>query len=267
MVFTAALAIAGCDKVAGDKGVLATVGNEKITQADLDIELKASGTPQAKNPVVQRAALEQIVTRKLLAQAAREDELDRAPDAAVMKAANIETFEAGLELRALQRKVVKPTPAEVSTFIQGHPEMFAQRTGYLVERLQVTVRPDADLVAALEPTKTLEQVVSVLDARGIKYRRVVDQVDTLRADPRLTTAIRKLAPGEPFVTPEPDGFSVSSVRQTAVQPVVGADATRVASTLILADRRAKAIKDRLEALRKERVKMPAVAKAETAKPK
>ena len=129
------------------------------------------------------------------------------------------------------------------------------------------VRPDADLVAALEPTKTLEEVARVLQARGIKFRQSVDQLDTLRADPRLTAVIQKLAPGEPFVLPEPDGFSVSSIRQTSVQPVVGAQANTAAESLMLADRRSKAIKDRLEALRTERVKMPKAEKAETAKPK
>jgi hypothetical protein len=54
------------------------------------------------------------------------------------------------------------TPAEAAAFVASHPEMFAQRTGYLVDQLHVRAAPG--IVEALKPTKTLAEVESVLKA-------------------------------------------------------------------------------------------------------
>jgi hypothetical protein len=68
--------------------------------------------------------------------------------------------------------------------------------------------------------------------------------------------VRRLAPGEPFIVDEPGGFTVNSIRQSVVQPVVGPQAEAIAADLLLAQRRAKALQDRLAALKAERVKYP-----------
>jgi EpsD family peptidyl-prolyl cis-trans isomerase len=252
----AALAIAGCSKPGGDKGELATVGGEKVTAAQLDAELKATEVARPDDPAVRREALDRIVTRKLLAQAARAEKLERTPQNSLLKAATIESFEAGLELQAIGDKVAAPTAAEAAAFVQDHPEMFAQRTGYLIDQLHVNAKPDQALIAALQPTKSLAEVERILQGRNVPFRRSVEQLDSLRADPRIIAAVRKLAPGEPLVMSEPYGFSVSSVRQSSVQPVVGAQATAIAAKLLTAERRNKAMSDRIAALKAEKVKSP-----------
>ena len=260
IVLAATLSIAGCGKTGGDRSVLATVGNERITQSMLDAELRTSDPPPADDPAARRAVLDQIVVRKLLAQAARQEKLDKSREALILKAVGIETLEASLELREVQAKVAKPSPTDVAAFIQGHPEMFARRTLYLVERLYLRGPADPTLLAALKPTRTLEEVVRVLDARDRPYRRSVEQLDTLRADPRLTAAIQTLAPGEPFVLNDAGALTVGSVRQSAIQPIVEPQATQLAGELVLAQRRAKAVKDRIAALKAERVVYPGAAK-------
>lgn len=252
----AALAIAGCGKAAGDKDVLATVGSQKITVAQLDSELKVGGVADAANPKVRQAALDQIVARKLLALAAREGKLDSSPEARVLKAATVETFEAALQRRMVLETVARPTPAQAAAFIQAHPEMFAQRTGYLIDQLHVATPSDTTLMDALRPAMTLEAVESVLQARSIPFRRSVEQLDTLRADPRLTAAVRKLRPGEPFVLLEPGGFTVSRVRGSQVQPVAGAQATTIATELLLAQNRAQALQAWLDAQKAAKVRYP-----------
>lgn len=256
----AALAVSGCSKVGGDKDTLAVVGSEKVTQAQLDAELKAGEVPRATEADVRNAALDQIVTRKLLAQAARAEKLDATPEGRFTKAAAMESYEAGLELRAIRDKVAAPTAAEAEAFVQAHPEMFARRSGYLIDQLHIKTQNDPALFQALQPTKTLADVERLLQSRGIPFRRSVEQMDTLRADPRLSTAIGKLGPGEPFVLNEPGGFTVSAVRQTTVQPVVGPAATAIAKEMLLAQRRGKATQDRVAALRAEKIKPPKAAK-------
>ncbi len=252
----AALTLAGCGKAGGDKAALATVGSDKITPAELDVELKATDAARPDDPAYRKAALEQIITRKLLAQAAREEKLDKTPENAILRAAASEAWEAGLELRKITDKVPAPTAADAAAFVQAHPDMFAQRTGYLIDQLHVREKPDPALVAALQPTKSLAEAERVLQGRNISFRRSTEQLDTLRADPRIAAAVRKLAPGEPLVMSEPDGFSVSSVRQSAVQPLVGPEANAIATQMVLAERRSKAMSDRIAALKAAKVKYP-----------
>jgi len=261
VAIVATLAIAGCGRTGGDTVVLATVGGEQITQSDLDAELGVRGISRADNPEVRRAALEQIVTRKLLARAARAEDLGKTAQGRTIRAAAMESVDAGLALGAMQATVKPPTPAEAQAYVQAHPERFAERSGYVFDQLRASIPPDPVLVAALGPAKTLEEVENVLQARGIPFRRSVQGLDTLRANPQLSAAIRKLPPGEPFMLNEPGGFSVSRVRQSIVKPVVGAQANAIAADLLLAERRDRVIEERIAALRTSLVKYPAAAPA------
>ena len=251
-VAAAALVMAGCGAGAGGD-VVAKVGAEKITKAQLDAELTLSGAADPTNPAVRKAMLEQIVARKLLAQEARAEKLDKSAEAAALRIAAIETYEANLERSAMMSTVPKPTDADATTFIQAHPEMFGERTGYVIERLNVVTKADPALVQALEPAKTLEAVESVLTQRGIAYTRSVSQVDTLQAAPQLTATLRRLQPGEPFVVPEPNGFTVGRVRDSKVQPLAGPAAVRVASEIVYSQRQTTKMKERLDALKAKKV--------------
>jgi EpsD family peptidyl-prolyl cis-trans isomerase len=265
MALAAAALLAGCSSGGKDDPVLAKVGAEQVTASQVETEMRAAGVANPSDPALRKAALDQIVVRKLMAQAAREEKLTQTREAMILKAAAVESHEAGLERTAILAKVAKPTPAEADAFVKAHPEMFAERTGYLIERLTVPTPPDPALIEALKPTKTLEAAEAVLKSRNIAYRRGVDQLDTLRAAPQLTAAIRGLPAGEPFVLPEGGGFIIGVVRGSKVQPVPPADAAKIAGELILAQRSAKAMQDRLEALKKDKVSYPAAAPSKPAK--
>jgi hypothetical protein len=143
--------------------------------------------------------------------------------------------------------------------------MFAQRTGYLLDQLLVPAQQDPTLLEALKPTKTLEDVERILQERKIPYRRGTQSMDTLRADPGLSKVMTTLPPGEPFLLPDPAGFTVSRVRDKRVQPLTGPAAEAVAKELLWAERRTKALKDRLAELRKDKVAYgPAFAPKEKA---
>jgi peptidyl-prolyl cis-trans isomerase C len=262
----AVVLVAGCSKGDGDnKDIAAEVAGDKITTAELQTELKGAGVKNVDDPKIQRAALEEIIARKLLAKAARAEKLDKAPDVLAAKAAAEEAFDANLDRRATIAKIPEPTAAEVTAFVQAHPEMFAQRTGYLLDQLLVPAQQDPTLLEALKPTKTLEDVERILQERKIPYRRGTQSMDTLRADPGLSRVMTRLPPGEPFLLPDPAGFTVSRVRDKRVQPLTGPAAEKVAKELLWAERRTKALKDRLEALRKDKVAYgPAFAPKEKA---
>jgi len=255
----AALAAAGCQPANDKNPVLARVGSEKITQADVDAELKMNGVKQTDDPKVRRAALEQIINRELFAREARERGLTNNAQAQAIREATVETFEASLARAALAAEAKKPTPEEVASYIQAHPEKFADRRVYLVERLRAQGQPDAAVLEALKPTQTLEAAEAVLRDRKIPYRRTLDELDTLRAATEVARSLGALRPGEPFVLPEPGGFSVGRVRQQQARPLDGGEAKTVAAAILIAERQGKAIAERLRALRAEKVTYEAAA--------
>ena len=63
---TAVLVLAGCNRDGTGDGVAATVGGEKITQAQISAELRAAGG-DATNAVQRTTRLQQIIARKLYA--------------------------------------------------------------------------------------------------------------------------------------------------------------------------------------------------------
>jgi EpsD family peptidyl-prolyl cis-trans isomerase len=243
-------ALTGCDKVpAGKAEVAARVYGEKITVPELDAELKAAGVPDVNDPNLRREALQRIILRKLLAKSAHDQKLDRDPSYPALKMAAIETFDAGLAQRAALDKAVAPTLQDASAFVAQHPEMFAQRTVYLVDELLVAQQPDPGLVAALEPVNDFDAIEKILQDRRVAYRRGADQLDTVRMDPNLSLQIARLPAGAAFVLPSPTGFVIARVRASKVQPVTGEPATTVASSILTAQRKQKAVNDAVEALR------------------
>jgi EpsD family peptidyl-prolyl cis-trans isomerase len=249
----AAVIVASCSQGAPGKDVAAVVAGETITVAELDREMATSGAPKTSDPAVRRAVLDTIIVRKLLAKAARAEKLDKTPEALAAKRIADETFDAGLDRVATIARTPRPTPAEVKAYIAAHPEMFAHRTGYLIEQLQVPRRHTPDLFEALRPTKTLEAAEAVLKARQLPYRRVVLPMDTLRADPRISEAVARLPAGEPFIMPSPGGFTVNRVRGSQVSPVTGGRAEAIAAERIQTERINKALRDRLDTLHREQV--------------
>lgn len=245
--------MAGCGPRDPGDAVVATVMGEKITAGELDRELRAARVAKPQDPVVRRAALEEIVTRKLLAKAARIEGLDRQPQILAAKATADEVFDAKLYQAATLAKVAPPTAAEAKAFVQANPTMFERRTIYLLEELRAPIATDKALVDALMPTKSLAAAEAVLKARGVKYRRVLDTVDTLRANPKLSQAIAGLPSGEPFILPGPGGLIIGSVRGVRPQPLTGPKAEAVARELLLASRRAVAARESIVALRKDTV--------------
>jgi len=249
----AAVIVAACSPGAPGKDVAAVVAGETITVAELDREIANAGVRAPVTPAVRRAVLDAVIARKLLAKAARADKLDKTPEALAAKRIADETFDAGLDRVAIIASTPAPTPAEVNAYVAAHPEMFARRTGYLIEQLQVPQPHTPDLFEVLRPTKTLEAVEAIFRERKIPYRRVVLPLDTLRADPRLSEAVAKVPHGEPFVLPGRGSFTVSRIRGSQVSPVTGRAAEAIAAERLRGERIQKALTERLQTLHKAQV--------------
>jgi EpsD family peptidyl-prolyl cis-trans isomerase len=231
----ACLVVAACHPGGGGSSkapvgqVVATVDGEEITLRDLQAELagKPAVDPRMRK-AAEQAALQSIVSRKLIAKAASEQKLDQTPDFALQSRRSHET----LLVRSLITKIVADTPTptreEAESYIASHPDMFSQRKVFDVDQIRMSRPTDPALLNALKPLKTLDEVERLLASKNIEYRRGASNIDAVEADPRLVETISRLPAGEVFVMPRGDVIFINEVKQTRIAPFTGEVAVRYA---------------------------------------
>jgi EpsD family peptidyl-prolyl cis-trans isomerase len=200
----ACVGLAACGDGGQPKGqVVAKVGKEEVTALDLQTALANFKAPNAQiRKAAEQQALAQIVQRKLLAQAARKQKLDKTPEFARQEQQMAET----LLIRDWQEKLVKAVPApnsdEVNQFIAAHPDLYSARKIFSVDVVRFQAPNDPALAKALQPMHTLDEVRTVLTERKIPFASNATQIDALAVDPRFVDQLLKIKPDDVFVVPQ-----------------------------------------------------------------
>lgn len=248
-----ALSACGGDKGAQPKGqVVATVGGDEITRTQLRAELgqnaaAAGGNADARRQLEQ-AMLQQIVTRKVLADAARKDGVDKTPEFAMLRDRAEET----VLVQAYQEKLVKSVPAigreDVAKFMNDNPDIFGQRKVFVVDQIRMVRPADPTLLERFRPLTTMEQVLGLLQAEKIPYQRGSDTLDAVGTDPNVVRQIVKLPPNEVFVIPLPGGVLINQIRETRVQPFTGEPAERYARQVLANQRQQEVVAKQFNAV-------------------
>ena len=248
--FSAAMAAVVCMGLAacGDGGVpkgqvVARVGKEEVTALDLQTVLANFKAPNAQvRKAAEQQALAQIVQRKLLAQAARKQKLDKTPEFARQEKQMAET----LLVRSWQEKLVKAVPSpnsdEVNQFITAHPELYSARRIFSVDVVRFQPPQDPTLSKALQPAHTLDEVRSVLTERKIPFASNATQIDALSVDPKLVDQLLKIKPDDVFVMPEANNVLVAGhVAGVRVEPAPSNIAERHATEYLRRSRIQEAV--------------------------
>ena len=243
------LSIAGCRLPWQDGGksapkgqVIATVKGQEVTLTDLRAELEgqAAPSPDAQKQLEQ-SGLERIIGRKLLANAAHDQGLDRTPDYAVEKQRGVETILALTLQKRIASQVPPPTRDEAERFVLDHPEMFANRKFFIVDQLRMKRPPDAAKLKELEPLKTMDQVEAWMSQNHIYYDHALDTIDTLNTNPQLTDFLLKLPPNEVFVIPAGDLLLIDQITETKELPLTGDKAVDQATDVLRNQRTVEAV--------------------------
>lgn len=212
-----AFVVSSCEKKPGGQTV-AVVNNEEITAADLNAELNNSNVPAGEAGKDARAkALERLVDRRLLAQQAKSDGLDKSPEFLNQQRRGTEDLLINMLISRQANTAQVPSAAEIAKYEAGRPGMFANHEVWTLEQVNYPLPKDPGVTAKLAAAKSLEEVAQVLSAAGIRYTRGSKQFDSALLPPNLYAQISNLDPGEPFIAPGPDKAvaSVISARQSA----------------------------------------------------
>lgn len=239
LLFVIALATAGCHKGAksGDKlakgQVIASVNGEDITIYELGAELQGVDLPSGDaRKKFEQAALQRIVDRKILAEAAKERKLDKTPDYLMQTRRSDEMLLVNLLQRDVASKLPAPTTEDAEKFMAQNPWMFGQRKTLIIDQIQFPMPDDRKKLMEYQPLKTLDQVEQKLVEDGIDYRRVPTSLDTLQLPPQMVKSILALPPGEVFVVPSGGALTANKIVEVRPTPLTGSEADDVAKEMV-----------------------------------
>lgn len=243
LLVSVAFAAAACGKGAEPSGqVVATVDGREITAHQLRAELNGftSSDPKQRR-TAEQAALQQIVVRTALAEAAKKHKIDKTPEFAQAAERQKQNLLVQTWQNRIVRSVPSPNQAEAQRYVAEHPELYSERMLLTVEQIRTLRAPTPDLMSRLQPLSTLEQVVAVLQATGTPFRRMTGEIDPMALDSAIASKVAKLPPEEVFVIPVESYTTINKVVATRPAPVPPQVAEKNALERLRAERAAQAV--------------------------
>lgn len=210
----ALLATTGCGKKATGQ-VVAVVNGDEITLDELNAELSGVNLPpNADKKLAMRQLLQQVIDRRLLAQSAKEQGLDKDPAYITQQRRMNEDLLVRMFAKKSADTIPVPTAAEIDKYIAAHPMAFAQRTRYKLDQIRFGMPADPSKLKALEGDHSMDAITTHLTAMGIKYERGNSALDSGAVAPAALKQITALPAGEPFITPTGRAVVVSVITGT-----------------------------------------------------
>lgn len=245
----ACLSLAACDKEATGQ-VAAVVNGEEITLQEVNAELGNANIPEGVDKkIVQQAALERVIERRLLAQAAQDEGLDKTPDYLLRERQLHDALLVQLMGQKTQRSQRVPDQTEIDKFIVDNPDMFADRKLYAIDRIQFPLPKDMAQLKALENDHSMEAIAAHLQELGIKFVHADAQIDSAQVGKQRMQQIRALPAGEPFIAPENGMVTVAVIKSERAVPLTGDTARPLAVQAIQNQQLTSAMQDRLKQAR------------------
>jgi EpsD family peptidyl-prolyl cis-trans isomerase len=243
------LACSACDKKPEGQ-TLAVVNGEEITSSELNGELANANLPAGvdKKQATSRI-LQGLIDRRLLAEQARKDGVDRSPEFITRQQRMNEDLLIGMMANRQIDTGKLPTEAEITALQNKLPFAFAKREVWKLQQLQYETPTDAAINNRILQTKTLDQLAAVLTASRIPFQRANNQLVTSVVPPEMYPRLAALAPGEPFIVPAGNRSVASAIVEREPAPLVGAPARTEAVNIIRRQNGTQLLQQRLKSLR------------------
>ncbi|MEP2751000.1 MAG: SurA N-terminal domain-containing protein [Parasphingorhabdus sp.] len=240
-----AMVLTGCEKTAEGQ-VAAIVNGEEVTLQEINAALSEANIPEgADKELLQQQALQQIVDRRLLSQAAKESGIDQDPSYLIRQRQLSEALLVRMYADKAGTTIKVPDQAAIDRYTEANPFTFANRTVYAVDQIIFPAPADLGDLKQLEVAQTLADVEKILTGMGIKFARKSAQMDSVQVPPAMMAQIVSLAPGEPFVIPTGGTVTASVIKAQQKVPYNAEQAGPVAVKAIRNEEMAKIMKQRL----------------------
>ncbi len=216
-----ALALSACDKKPEGQ-IVAVVNGEEVSLSELNQEMRGANIPEgADRKLIQRGMLQRVIDRRLLAQAAKEQGIDRDPEYIAMQRLASENLLIQMYSRKAASGIKVPDAAALDKFMAENPAMFAQRTQLQLDQIVFDMPKSPEVLKQFQQDKTLAAVAATATRLGLKVESGKGGLDTATVPPAVLKQIQALPPGEPFIVPNGKKVVVSVItgsRPVAVPP-------------------------------------------------
>lgn len=245
----AAIAICGIQACGGEPTgqVVAIVNGEEITQQELNAEIsELPSPPVGDEKAARRQILQQMVERRLMAQVAKQDGLDKDPTYVIRERRLKEDLLVQMYGKKVADTVRLPGAEAIRTYVSANPEKFSQRTAYIVDQISFDVPKDPASLKRLEQDKTLADVEASLTAMKIEFSKGQNSIDSARVPASVLKQILSLPAGEPFIIPSQGKVVVSVITGRQAVPIGTQDVSPMAAQIIRSENLGKVLKARLD---------------------
>lgn len=220
--------------------VVATVDGKEITNNELRAEMgPAAGVAEAQEP-----ALRSVISRYILADAAIEQGLDKTPEIAMLKKKADQLVLVEALTRKIRDNVPPPSDEEIRQYVSERPLKFSQRKIFVVDQVVVD-RVTPELIKAIEPLDTLDEITAMLTSKGIEYRSTLGALDALSLPDEVLEKIAGMPNNFTFAVPDNGMLRINQIKETVTKPVNQQDAERAAKAMLTSQRTQKLVAQRL----------------------
>lgn len=242
--------ICGCNKKAEGQTV-AVVNGEEITAAELNAALSDAKIPQGMDKDQARnRVLQQLIDRRLVAQQAKKDGIDKSPEFLNRQRRVNEDLLINMFASRQVDTTRLPSDPEIARFQASRPEMFAKREQWNLDQIQFTMPTDAAVKTKLAAAMSLDEVAKALEDAEVTFDRQKNRLDTAVVPHELYGRIATASPGEPFIVPVGNLAIASVITSREPAAITGDQARPIAVAAMRRTDAAKMMQERLTALRK-----------------
>jgi peptidyl-prolyl cis-trans isomerase C len=239
----------GCNRKPEGQTV-AVVNGEEITLPDLNFALNSTNVPEgADKTVVRSQILQQLVDRRLLAEQARKEGIDKSPD----YLNRVRRADEDMLISMLAAKRLKtaqlPSDREVEGYISGHPNMFDKREVWELQQISYPTPTDPGILSEIVKASTMPALIAVLQAHNIAFQEQKNRVDTAVIPSEMYGKINAVPSGEPFVVRAGKNSVANVITSKQPQPISGPKAKPLAVETIRKTQTAKALEGLVNSLR------------------
>jgi EpsD family peptidyl-prolyl cis-trans isomerase len=212
LLLLALVGTAACGDKEPKGSIVAVVNGEEVTLAELNHEAATRNIGNVSDPAMKKALVQEIVSRKLLAQEAVEQEIDRSQNYLLSSKRANEMLLADSMVKSLTKSSQAPDNAAVDEYLRKAGAAAGKQTTFIVEQVVFPRPKDANVLRRLEATKSLEEVQQVLAGASVPTRRMTMPWDSGRMPSELITSLQRLPPGEVFVITAGDPLVAGIIR-------------------------------------------------------
>ncbi len=239
----------GCTRKAEGQTV-AVVNGQEITAPDLNFALEQAKVPEGANKDAARAqVLQQLVDRRLLAEQARKEGIDKTPEFLNRERLADETLLISMLASRRLNTAQLPSDREVQNFISTHPEMFDKRETWTLDQVVYPTPTTPALKDQILAAHSVDQLVAVLQKNNVQFARQKNRLDTANVPPDLYSKLLTLPAGEPFAASANQRTIASSIIAREPNAISGDRAKPIAVDTMRKTQTTKTLEGLLKSLR------------------